>query len=67
MKTKLLTVALLCLFAINDAMAQEKGNFRAGLGLVIGTNLDLMQVAQNWALAFLLLSNICLQMLLVVM
>lgn len=37
MKTKLLALALVGLFAINGAMAQEQGDMRAGLGLVLGT------------------------------
>ncbi|SMD37870.1 Outer membrane protein beta-barrel domain-containing protein [Reichenbachiella faecimaris] len=37
MKTKLLALALVGLFAINGAMAQEQGDMRAGLGVVLGT------------------------------
>lgn len=37
MKTKLFAMALVGLFTINGAMAQEQGDVRAGLGLVIGT------------------------------
>ncbi len=35
---KLFTVALIGLFAINGAVAQEKRNIRAGFGVVLGTN-----------------------------
>ncbi|WP_456459341.1 outer membrane beta-barrel protein [Reichenbachiella sp.] len=37
MKTKLLALALVGLFSINSAIAQEQGDFRAGLGIVLGT------------------------------
>ncbi|MEO9804840.1 MAG: outer membrane beta-barrel protein [Reichenbachiella sp.] len=37
MKTKLLALALVSLFAVNGAMAQEQGDMRAGIGVVIGT------------------------------
>lgn len=37
MKTKLLALALVGLFAFNGAMAQEQGDIRGSLGLVLGT------------------------------
>lgn len=37
MKTKLLALALVGLFSINGALAQEQGDMRGSLGLVLGT------------------------------
>lgn len=37
MKTKLLALALVALFAFSSAMAQDQGDMRGSIGLVIGT------------------------------
>ncbi|UXX79273.1 porin family protein [Reichenbachiella carrageenanivorans] len=47
MKTKLLALALVSLFAINGAMAQEQGEIRAGLGLVLGTKAGVSDTGES--------------------
>lgn len=47
MKTKLLALALVSLFAINGAMAQEQGEIRAGLGLTLGTKAGVSDTGES--------------------